>query len=831
MFGSFEFLAVELALSMNLLSEAIARHQQGDLQAAETLYRSLLASEPLNPDALHLLGVVGIQTNRIEMAREFIERALKVRPAEPTFFGNLALAYEATGNRNHAIELLERAVQLNPAYTDAWSNLGSLYRQTKRLDEAEAALQQSLRLAPDHIDALLNLGVVAMDRAQWSQANQLFQSLLARHPDHLLGLYNQGVVLSELEHDSDAIACFERVLKLDPNSHLAHRGLATVRLRQRRLDAAIDGFQKALRIQPDYGLSWLHLGCALQDANRLDEAVTCLKNAVFLIPENSDAHFNLGRAWNAATKYELAIDSFLKAIELRPDFAEAISMLVNQYQFLCRWDEVEQWSRRLIELVQVSRRWLGAESDASTPRLTDDANPQNLIADRPASGSLVNPSVFAVLPIAKSLALELDCARVWTKFRIKPPTTTFYPTVNSSELNDLAHVSQQTVSSLPVTRRLKIGYMSADFRKHVMASHVVGLFEEHNRERVEITAYSIGPDDRSPIRKRIQAAVDHWNDVVDESYHGLAEKIYRDRIDILVDLQGYSRLARVETLVYKPAPIQVTYLGFPCTLGTSAVDYMMVDRFVAPQTYQKHFVERLVELPGCYQVNDGRMEIDPTPVTRKQVGLPENAFVFCCFNNFFKITPDVFEAWMQILGRVPQSILWLPEHDAHAMNSLRREAERLGIAAPRIIFAPQLPLAQHSARHRLADVFLDTYPYNAHGTAALSLRSGVPIVTLAGETIASRVAGSLLTELSLSFLIAGSIEEYVRIAIELATNPEKFFAVRSGLNQRLTESELFDSSAFARKVENAYCHMFERYQRRLPPSGFQLHNDGSATWQ
>jgi predicted O-linked N-acetylglucosamine transferase (SPINDLY family) len=370
--------------------------------------------------------------------------------------------------------------------------------------------------------------------------------------------------------------------------------------------------------------------------------------------------------------------------------------------------------------------------------------------------------------------------------------------------------------------KLTIGYLSADFNAHATAYLIAELFEKHDHNQFTICGYSFGPDDGSPMRRRLANAFDRFVDVEDASFLEAAERIAADGVDILVDLKGYTKDARTQILAWRPAPIQVSYLGYPGTMGVPFMDYILVDDFVVPVEQQPFFSEKLVHLPGCYQVNDSRREIAPNTPSRAECGLPEQGFVFCDFNNSYMITPEMFTVWMELLKAVPGSVLWLLESNRFAPANLRHEAEARQVAAERLIFAPQMPLPEHLARHRLADLFLDTFPVNAHTTASDALWAGCPMLTMAGDTFVSRVAGSLLRTIGLPELVTNSLDEYQAMALRLTRDAGLLAGLRARLEANRKTSRLFDAGRFARGIEEAYRTMWEIYASGQPPRPFTV---------
>ena len=359
--------------------------------------------------------------------------------------------------------------------------------------------------------------------------------------------------------------------------------------------------------------------------------------------------------------------------------------------------------------------------------------------------------------------------------------------------------------------KLHIGYLSADFRDHPVAHLMAQIFELHDRERFHITAYSFGPDAAGPMRSRLEKAFDRFIDIKDLSHENAARRIYEDRIDILVDLMGYTKHFRSAILAMRPAPVQVNYLGYPGTMGADFIDYLIADRFIIPPELQQHYTEKVVWLPDSYMPRDRSGRRLPEPV-RKECGLPEDGIVFCCFNQPFKLSPAVFDTWCRLLNAVPHSVLWLSACNPLAQANLLREAENRGVAASRLIWAPRLEsMEEHLARIQCADLFLDTFPYNAHTTCSDALWMGLPVITCAGETFPSRVAGSLLTALGVPELVTYHPDDYYSLALELATNRNKYENIRSKIISNRDIAPLFDSKLFTRNLEAAYTEMWVKY--------------------
>jgi predicted O-linked N-acetylglucosamine transferase (SPINDLY family) len=669
-----------MATISEALAIAIQHHQSGRLQAAEQIYRQILAVEPNQAHAWHLLGVLAHQVGRHEVAVEYIGRAIRWNGDEADFHNNLGVAYRALRRIPEAVACYRRALDLKPDYAEAHINLGAAFREHGNLDEAVACFRRASELKPDYAEVQ----------------------------------YNLGIALGDLGKLDEAVACFRR----------------------------------ALELKPDYAAAYSNLGGALYDRGELDEAAAC----------------------------------FRRALELKPDFPASLGSLVNTLGHLCRWEDLTVLSQRVIK-----------------------------VANRDGDGEIVSPVspfVFLALPTMTTAEQQLRCARQWVDRQLKA--------ISGPGPNLARHRASDLKS------KTTIGYLSADFHDHATAWLIAELFEKHDRRRFAIFGYSYGPDDGSPTRRRLASAFDRFVDVKDASFLEAAERIAADDVDILVDLKGYTKDSRTQILALRPAPIQVNYLGYPGTMGAPFMDYILVDEFVVPADQQPFFSEKLVHLPGCYQVNDGQREISPRTPSRAECGLREEGFVFCSFNNNYKITPGMFTVWMELLKQVPGSVLWLLEGNRFAPANLRREAEARQIAPQRLVFAPKIPLAEHLARHRLADLFLDTFPVNAHTTASDALWAGCPVLTMSGETFVSRVAGSLLQTIGLPELITYSLDEYQAMALRLARDADLLAGLRARLEANRKTSRLFDAGRFARSIEEAYLTMWQIHASGQPPRAFTV---------
>ncbi len=751
-----------------IFQRAVQSHQAGRLAEAEALYRQLLGMQPDNAQVRHLLGLAAYQRGDAAMAVAEIGKAVAADPGQPDYYSNLGLALRANSQPQQAVEAYRRALQLAPRDAAIHNNLGGALQELKRLNEAEASYRTSLALQPDNPSALFNLGNLLSDRTNHDEAAQCYRQALRwapQDPDIHNNLANALRASGQLEA---ALASYRETLRLQPDYPAAARYAGWLLQELGRPSEAIPCYREALRHDTDDEVAYFNLGNALRATGRFAEAVTCYREAIRLNPNDAEMHNNLGNALRELGKLQEAIDCYRQALCIDPDLHHAKLHLLHQCQHACDWHNLDVLANEVRKLV------------------------------REVPEAQIAPFAFLAVP-GVTAAEQRSCAENW----VAGQYAKYVP-----ERARLDFTFKRTAKP-----KIRLGYLSADFHAHATAYLMAEVFERHDRQRFDVIAYSYGPDDSSPMRARLNKAFDCFEDVRALTPEGAARKIHADGIDILIDLKGYTAHNRSEILALRPAPVQVNYLGYPGTMGADFVDYLIGDAIVTPPEHAAHYTENLVRLPHSYQPNDRDRPLPDKP-SRSACGLPEQGFVFCGFNQTFKILPEIFDIWMRLLQEVPDSVLWLLQaSSALAEQNLRREAEARGVAADRLIFAPRLPLAEHLARQQQADLLLDTLPYNAHTTASDALWMGVPVVTCIGETFASRVAASLLQAVGFPELITTSLEDYASLALQLAQHPEKLRPLKERLAAVRATAPLFDTVQFTRDLEACYQAMWDKQLR------------------
>ncbi|MGD0193213.1 MAG: tetratricopeptide repeat protein [Rhizomicrobium sp.] len=685
--------------------------------------------------------------------------------------------------------------------------------QSGRLADAEPMFRDFLEQVPDNPAALHMLGVIALQTGRPERAKDLIASSIAQFPGDPLAQRNLGFALSLLGQHEEALESYDRAISLKADFANAHfnRGVALNALG--RHEGALRAYDEAIRADQHYAEAHNNRANTLNELRRHADALDAADRAIRLSPGFAEAYTNRGVALIGLTQFENALTSLDRATAIDARFWPAYANRGNALGELGRWDE---------SLASYEQAMALNPFYAECDRIIDNARDGALLPGH---------ALLAALAICKWEGIEQRLADIAFRVNHGQSVSPPFPLLLAStqpELQKAAaeiHVRSADIAVAPDVAahdRIRIGYFSADLHDHATAYLTAELFEKHDRTRFELFAFSFGPKTGDAMQLRLMRAFDHFIDVRNMSDGDVANLARRAGIDIAVDLKGFTLGARHRIFEHRAAPVQVNWLGYPGTMGADFIDYLIADPVVIPPECCTHFTEKIVWLPDTYQSNDTRRAISGHVFTRADAGLPPAGFVFCCFNNCFKILPETFGRWMRILSRVDGSVLWLLEDNASASANLRREAAARGIDATRLVFAGRVPRADHLARQALADLFLDTLPYNAHTTASDALWAGLPVLTLREQTFASRVAASLLTAVELPELITSTGEEFESLAVELAGNPEKLASLKTRLAANRFTAPLFDIRRFTRHIETAYTTMMERCRSGLPPAHISI---------
>lgn len=751
---------VAVLIDNGTLERALAALQAGDVAGAEQSFRALLRAQPRHVGALNLLGIALMRQGRFAEAEDSLRQAIEVSRSDATLF-NYGLVLKALNRPEEALKRFTEALAINPAAAETWYNRGIVLCDVRRFADALADFAKALELNSHYAEAWFARGNALRDLKRYDEALSAYDRALALQPNWAVAHNNRGAVLFYLERYADALVSFDRSIALNPNLVLPHGNRAGALYYLKRYAEVLASAQRAISLDGAYADGWVVMGKALIALKRSDDALAAFDRALKLSNSFAEAWLGQGNALIETMRYAEAIPAFDKALALDPDLKYGADGRIRAKLNSCDWTDLDVLIPDLLTSARQERSW-------------------------------VFPVVMVTLP--SSAADQLQCARRYVKDQLIVPS-----------------LWQGEVYS---HRRIRVAYVSGDFRQHAVADLTIGLFENHDKTRFEVTGVSFGPEQESAMRHRIKGAFECVLDVGDKTDREIAGLLRAREIDIAVDLMGHMGFNRFGIFAHRAAPIQVNYLGYPGTSGAPYMDYILADATIVPEEHFDFYSETVVWLPESYFVCDSTRQPSERTPTRLECGLPQTGFVFCCFNNSYKLQPQMFDIWMRLLRAVDGSVLWLRQNDEVATRNLIREAERRGVAGERLIFAKRVPsIAEHLARHRQADLFLDTLPYNAHTTASDALVAGLPVLTCLGSTFAGRVAASLLHSVGLEELVTRSLEEYEALALKLARAPGLLASVTEKLARNRERSPLFDTVRATRQIEAAYGVMWERYQR------------------
>ncbi len=752
----------------NLRGKSLQRLKRFD-EAIESFGKALQIDPGLVDAKLNLantLAITGNPTDAIPLFHEVLQQS----PTNIKATFNFGALMQNIGNQDAALGLYDKVLGIDPSHVGALNNKSNILKTQGDLHAAITCLQKAFVTSPTP-DIAYNYGNLLHQAGRYDEALSAYDAAITAKADHAHAHNNRGVLLLSKQNYREAGAAFERAIRAQPGYADAYNNLGNCLRKLRRDQEALACYQEAIKYRQDYPEAHNNIGMLLSDQGKPREALLHFDRALSLNPEFSEAYYNRGSLHLDEKRLTLAISDLQRATKLNPNYLNAYATLLHTRMHACDWEGIENDFKKLDQLI--------------------------------ADGAPVNP--FIVLPTPSSAVIQKQCSQ-------------------NHVLHKLAKGSHHlAMLPLPHTHeRIKLGYFSADFHNHATTYLIAELFEKHDKSQFELIAFSFGPQVEDEMRNRIRMAFDQFHDVRNQTDQQITELSRQLEIDIAIDLKGYTKEARPGIFANRAAPIQVNYLGYPGTMGADFIDYLIADPVLIPDADRMHYSEKIIQMPNSYQINDRQRKVSNHPQTKADHGLPENAFVFCCFNNNFKITPDVFASWMRILREVKNSVLWLFEANLEATLNLRNHAQNSGVAAERIIFASKKSLPDHLARYRLADLVLDTFHYNAHTTTSDALWVGCPVITRLGATFAGRVAASLLTAHGLPELITTSTSGYEALAIDLARHPDRLTSIRNKTQQHRADFPLFDSGLFTKHFEHGLRWMMQRHRANLPPEHYPI---------
>jgi predicted O-linked N-acetylglucosamine transferase (SPINDLY family) len=785
------------------MAEALIYQQKGKLNQAKKIHLDLLKLNPNYLESLNALGEIELTLGNLLNSYAYLEKSISIDSKQPQallYIGNVCFAMDKFED---AIKNYNLSIEFNPNFPEAYNNRGIALAMLKKLDDALKDYTRAISLNPIYLDAINNQGNIFAELYQYDKAIDSYTKAIAINENDAEIYFNRGLCFDRLKSFEKAVEDYDLAIKLDPDYAEAYYNRGAVLDALKKPSEALLDYDRAIEIRSDYMEAYLNRGIILHNFNRFNDALINFDKVIELKPDYELVYLWRGRSFNGLSWFKESLESFKKANEINPDYIEPYIDRGIVHMSLKSYDEALKDFNKAYK-IDPGATWI-QENVMSALMYGCKWDKYNQMKQKIRENINKPASVFNLFALFDDPKFHRECAELNIK--------------NNHPKNALLG----NFSKYPLHKKIRVGYFSSDFQEHPVAYLTVQLFEIHNREEFETVAFSFGKELNFPIRQRLEKAFDTFINVRFKSDLEIATLARSMEIDIAVDLNGYTGGCRPNIFAFGAAPIQVNYLGYAGTTGADYMDYIIADKVVIPEETREYFSEKIAYLPDNFMPNDSSLELPKGDFHRKDFELPEGVFVFSCFNAPYKITPTTFECWMRVLKSTDNSILWLSDMNELANKNIKNKAKACGVKPERIIFAKRMPLiTDHLKRLQLADLFLDTHPYNAHTTCNDALRSGLPVITMIGKGFASRVSASLLNAVSLSELITQTESEYEALAIELATHPKKIKAIKNKLLTNLPNSALNNTVAFARNLEKIYYEMYKKHRDDQLPENIYI---------
>lgn len=751
------------------IKAGVALFRAGKLADANRIFQKIIKASPSVALAHYNLGLVYLTQKKIPEAAAAFAQCLKYAPKSAMAHAKLAECYIRTGKLQQAVKHIETSLTINPDQHGLLGELGRLQVHFKDWEKARYCFSKAAQMQPGNASILNNLGNVCNALDQRGDAQKAYHQAIKADPDNAQAYYNLANLHLRAGNETAARTGMIKALERKPDQfHMLSR-MGNLFAMWRYHGAALTCFTAAHEKKPDDMETLRGLGRAYADGGKPDEAIECFERVSKAAPEDWQPLYDIADVCVKCRRIPKAVEYFRKVMKRKPDHYMTAARLFFHQREICDWEGLDELSNLL---------------DQAIAGRKNEKNP------------IMEPAFI-------NISRSEDPAQNYKNSR----DLAMGPTEQAKRRN----LKFDYAPALALKDKIHVGYLSFDFRDHPTSHLIAGLFEQHDRDKFHITAFSYGGDDGGVHRKRIEQGVDTFVNMRGLGDLEAAQKIHKQGSQILVDLMGHTTGTRLVIPALRPAPVQMYYLGYPGTIGGDFFDYTLVDNVIAPKAEAKYFGEKLAVMPDSYQINDHLQKFSEDVISRKDFGLPEDKFVFCCFSLAHKIEPTMFESWMNILKRTPDSVLWIYVVEEEGRRNLRSVMQARGLDSDRLIFADREPKARHLSRLKLADLGLDTRIYNGHTTTSDTLWAGTPVITLKGKHFASRVSASLLGAIKLPELVTDKFEDMENLAVKLATDKKAKAKLDKKLEKNRLTTPLFDTPLFARNLENLYSQMWPRY--------------------